>query len=113
MPRYVPSPAEQAAIDLLRARGFAVMRDSTLKRLHERITTAEVRAEMASDNAASARAWATAAIDEQRRLSDRCTELVSFAYAHGATIDDLTEFNARAANAREDDRATRAVVDAA
>lgn len=106
MTRHQPTPAEQAAIDLLAAAGYAVVRRKTLENLHQKVRDAEWQVRMATEEAASARRWAENSLTEERRLHDRLNEIVAFAYEHGATIEGLVRFNDRLATATPSTTAT-------
>lgn len=101
MSRHVPAPDEQAAIDLLAARGYTVLRTKSYQHLLNRAQLAERQVAWEKENNASIHAWADRLGDDVRRLRDRCDDLVAFAYEHGATFEDLKAFNARSEAARE------------
>lgn len=100
MPKHTPAPDEQAAIDLLHARGYEVLRARSAAALRERVRVAEALRDCEIEHRESTTRWAHTAFDEQRRLSDRCNELVEFALRHGATIEDLAAFNDEMARRR-------------
>lgn len=92
----LPSDTDVAAARaILEASGHVVLKDRSHRHLLGRIHVAESQRDAAVETAASTERWAHRLFDEQRRLSDRVNDIVAFAYEHGATIEDLIEFNAR------------------
>lgn len=91
MSRYVPSPEERAAIDLLRLAGYAVVRQRTYDNLGERVRVAEVMYAYEKDCSEGTRRWADKAFDEQRRLSDRLNEVCFTAASQGVTIQAIND----------------------
>ena len=89
MSRYIPSGAEQAAIDLLTLAGYAVVRRRTYDGLQERVRRAEQTAYWEAQRRDDNTRWAHEALDEQRRLADRLTFVYGIAQAHGATTEEL------------------------
>lgn len=86
MPKYVPTPQEQAMVDQLIAMGYAVVRQRTYDRLQERVRVAEVLMEAEKDRREGTAHWAHQALDEQRRLSDRLNDVCTAAAACGVPI---------------------------
>lgn len=91
MSRYVPSPDEQAAIDLLSLAGYTVVRQRTYDALHERVRIAECRRDMEAERRKSVEAWAQREGQEQRRLSDRLNRVCYAAAALGVSIQAINE----------------------
>lgn len=89
MARYVPTPEEQAAIDMLRLAGYAVVRQRTYDALGERVSLAEHRQRWAEEWRESSDRWARRECDEQRRLADRLNEVCYAAAALGVPITDI------------------------
>jgi polynucleotide 5'-kinase involved in rRNA processing len=91
MSRYQPTADEQAAIDLLRLAGYAVVRQATYDKLRERVTTARHEVQWQTEWREHSDAWARRECDEQRRLADRLTAVVGAAAAQGVTIQAINE----------------------
>lgn len=89
MSRYVPSPEEQGAIDLLTLVGYAVVRQRTYDHLVERVRLAECYRDMEIERRESVEHWAHRECDEQRRLSARLNEVCFAAAALGVSIADI------------------------
>ena len=77
------------ARNVLEAAGYAVLKASSVRRIHERRRIAEVLLEAEKDRRAETHEWAVSAFTEQRRLADRLTFVYGVARAHGATVDEL------------------------
>jgi uncharacterized protein HemY len=78
-----------AAIDLLKAEGYVVLRERSYQRARERQRVAEALRDAAERDAERAHVWARNCLNDERRLRDRCTFLYGVARAHGATEDEL------------------------
>lgn len=89
MGKYKPTPDEQAAIDLLRLAGYAVVRQRTYDAQRERTRLAECLHGMEIDRRKDSEAWARRECDEQRRLADRLHRVVAAAAALGVSIQDI------------------------
>lgn len=89
MSRYQPTATEQAAIDLLRLAGYAVMRQSTHDRLHARVELAKHEVEWQTEWREHSDAWARRECDEQRRLQDRLNAVCFAAAALGVSIQAI------------------------
>lgn len=89
MGRYVPTAEEQAAIDLLRLAGYAVVRQGTYDNLRKKLDDARwengwrIRDKEASDN------WARRECEMQRHLADRLNAVIASAAAQGVSIDSI------------------------
>lgn len=93
MSRYIPSPEEQEAIDFLTLKGWKTVRQGTYDRLHERVRVAEQMQHWETERRESVERWAQSVCNEERRARERVVEVCAFAFTHGATTDDLVEFN--------------------
>jgi hypothetical protein len=93
MSKYVQTAEEQEAIDFLSLHGYVVIRRRTHDRLKERIRLAECQRDMEKERRESTERWAQSVCDEERRYRDRVVEVCAFAFTHGATSEDLAEFN--------------------
>lgn len=82
-----------AARALLEAEGFVVLKSKSYRQAQERQRVAEALRLSAERDAEQARTWARNCLDSERRMRDRCADLVAFAMSHGATLDDLAAFN--------------------
>lgn len=89
MGRYVPTPEQAAAVDLLTLAGYKVVRQATYDRLLERVHLAEHRCAWEVERSESAQAWARQECDEQRRLAARLNEVCFAAAALGVSIQDI------------------------
>lgn len=99
MSRYVPTAGQQAAIDELKVAGYTTVRQRTYTDLLERVRVAEIMEAYAKERVVDVQAWAGAAFDEQRRLSNRLNKVCLAAAALGVSIrainDALDEADAR------------------
>lgn len=89
MTRVTPTPEQQAAIDLLTANGYTVVRRRTYERLREAISLAKDQRAWDEQTNEHVRAWALDAFREQRRLADRLDRVVAAAAALGVSIQDI------------------------
>lgn len=89
MSRHVPTYAEQRAIDLLTARGYAVFRAGTVQNLRNRAFLAEHLAKWETERRESAEDWARRECDEQRRLADRLNRVAAAAASLGVSIQQI------------------------
>lgn len=89
MGRYVPTPEEQAAIDLLTLAGYHVMRQRSYDTLRERVRVAEQMQAWETERRQDTDAWARRECDEQRRLARRLNEVCFAAAAQGVSIQQI------------------------
>ena len=80
-----------AALALIKAHGYVVLREKSYRQAQERQRAADARAKWEAEAAEHARQWAAEAFAEQRRLADRLTHVYGVARAHGATIEELQQ----------------------
>ena len=86
------TPELEAALTLVRAAGYVLLKTSSYRRAQERHRIALVRLEDAAEQRASTERWAHQAFTEQRRVGDRLTSVYGAARAHGATVAELDGF---------------------
>lgn len=91
MNTHVPLPEDQDAIERLRLRGYAVVRQATYDNLRLRVERLTQAHAAAVESARSSEQWARDAHIEQRRLSDRLTEVVAAAASEGVSIVTINE----------------------
>ncbi len=89
MARHVPTPEEQAAIDLLTLAGYAVIRQRSYDALRERVRVAEALQQAEAEHRQGTERWAHRECDERRRMTDRLNAVCTAAAALGVPITDI------------------------
>lgn len=77
------------AIAILEERGYVVLKAKSYRQSQERQRVAEALRRNEEQHNEHTRAWANRCLDEERRLSARCTYLYGLAARHGATDEEL------------------------
>lgn len=81
----------EGLVEKLIAHGWVIQRAETVRRAYDRVSLAEHRVGWAEQDQEHTRQWAITALQEQRRLGERCSFLYGVALAHGATKEELNQ----------------------